>query len=276
MAEVGTAILTIFPQVEDERFAHAYQDLYDVVKKIRKAVAVRYEKELLEIYKRYSSEEFSGTYVQIKVAEIKNRQVKNTALGLLAELDTKPVHKLIKAQFDKAQCATDKVSAFSMYINSSAADKMKVLTGYQKIAQKNLVSWESFLACVAGNNSKDSLDIIRNVEASQAFRIEQANDQRALYCRFAMNRKKSLLTAEGRKYLQETLLKLAPINEYSAGHILNVFGNIDQIEKKHRAPLVKVLLHVKEKLDRDEMPSVINTIERILVGSPKGVKEAKK
>lgn len=276
MAEVGSAMLTLFQQVEDQKYAHAYQELYDVVKKIQKAVAERYETELLEIYQKYSTKEFSGTYVQIQVGKIKARQVKNAALALLSELDVAEVHKLIKKQFTAADCATDKVVAFSLYINSSAADKMKLLDQYQKVAQKNLVSWESFLSCVAGNNSKDALDIIRKVEESKSFRIEQANDQRALYCRFAMNRKRSLLTAEGRKYLRESLLKLAPINEYSAGHMLNVFGNIDQIDRKHRAPLVRVLMEVKEKLDRDELPSVVNTIERILAGSPKGVKEAKK
>ena len=266
MSSVGIAMLAIFQHVEDEKFAHAYQDLYDVVKKIRKAVALRYEKELKEIYAKYAAKTFEGTYVQTQVANIKARQVKNTALALLSELDTTAIHKMIKKQFTSATCASDKVSAFSLYINSSASDKMKLLTQYQKVAQKNLVSWESFLACVASNNSKDAVDIIRKVEASKYFRIEQANDQRALYCRFAMNRKKSLLTAEGRRYLKESLLKLAPINEYSAGHILDVFGNINQIAKKHRAPLVKILKVVRSKVDKDKHPSVAHTIERIFDG----------
>lgn len=178
---------------------------------------------------------------------------------------------MIKKQLDSAQCATDRVTAFSLYINSQAPDKMDVLRNYQEEAQKNLVSWESFLGVVAGVNSDDCVEIIRAVEKSKHFRIEQANDQRALYCRFAMNRKKSLLTPEGREYLRELILKLAPVNEYSCGFIINVFGNIDQIAEKYRADLVKVLIEVKEKLDAKKTPSIYNNIERILEGSPKGM-----
>ncbi|MBI4234951.1 M1 family metallopeptidase, partial [Candidatus Peregrinibacteria bacterium] len=276
MEKVGTEILTIFEQVEDSRFAHEYQKLYDCVKSIGKAVAEKYGEKLLKMYKKYSSVKFKeGQYVQKEARAIKARQVKNAALALLAKLDNKKAWKLIKKQYKKAKCATDRIVAFSLYINSTAPDKMKVLQHYQKMASKNLVSWESFLSVVAGNSSDDCVEVMQKVLKSESFRIEQANDQRALFGRFSMNRKKSLLTAKGRAFMKAKILQLAKINEYNTGYMLKVFGNIDQIGIEHQAALVGVLMDVKKKLSADKTPSVYNTIERILKGSPKGMKRWK-
>ncbi|MBP7670885.1 M1 family metallopeptidase [Candidatus Gracilibacteria bacterium] len=264
MAGASAQVLTIFEQVEDSRFAHSYQRLYDAVKVIKTAVAMKYEKELWGMYEKYAGLNFEGGYVEAKVKEMKARQVKNVCLGLLAKLEKPEVWDLIKKQFESAICATDRVTAFSLYLNSKASDKMAMLREYQKECEKNLVSWESFLAVVAGNDSEDYLEIIRAVESSAAFRIEQANDQRALYCRFASNRKKSLLTAEGRAFLKEKILQLAPVNEYSCGFMVNVLANVDKVEAEYRAPLIELLKDLKEGLSQEETPSVYNNVERIL------------
>jgi len=272
MAKVSTEILTIFEAVEDEKFAHAYRDLYEAVKKIKVAVAEKYRDELISLYKKYSHTNISGAYLEVANAKIKARQVKNVCLSILAKLEEKEVWDMMREQFQNAECATDKVAAFSLYINSEAPDKIEILEAYEKEASQNLVSWESFLGCVSGNDSDDMLEIIKRVEKSESFRIDQANDQRALYARFAGNRKRSLLTPEGREFLKESILKLAPINEYSCLYVIKPFGNIDKIAEEHQADLVRVLMDVKAALDPKKVPSVFNTIERILKGSPNGVK----
>lgn len=266
MAGAGAQMLTIFEQVEDERFAHSYQRLYDAVKVIKTAVAMKYESELLALYEKYRAMKFEGGYVEAKVKEMKARAVKNVCLGLLAKLEKPEVWALIKKQFEGASCATDLVTAFSLYLNSKAGDKMAMLREYQTECEKSLVSWESFLAVVAGNDSEDFLEIIHEVESSKAFRIEQANDQRALYCRFASNRKKSLLTAEGRAFLKEKILELAKINEYSCGFMVNVLANVDKVEAEYRGELVALLEELKAGLSKEETVSVYNNVERILGG----------
>ena len=126
------------------------------------------------------------------------RQVKNRALAILATTDSREIHKIIKEQLEKSESATDKLTAFSLYLNSSAKDKMEVLKSFEEVSKKNLVSWESFLATIASNSSRDTIEIIKRIQNSDSFRIEQSNDQRALYVQFAHNRKKSLETEEGR------------------------------------------------------------------------------
>ena len=79
---------------------------------------------------------------------------------------------------------------------------------------------------------KEALEIIKRIEDSKDFRIEQSNDQRALYGSFAGNRKKSLQTEEGRKFLQEMMIKLTKVNEYTVGRMLIIFGHVDNMEEK--------------------------------------------
>lgn len=266
MATVSTAILAIFASVEDQKFSHHYDKLYNIKKKINKAIASKYKNELVSLYKTYSKKRSVGNYLEKELQNIKWRQVKNTCLALLATLDTSDIHKIIKQQLLKPSSASDKITALKLYLDSSAKDRLKILKQQEAIAKKNLVSWESFLYVVGGNDSENYLDLIRKIEKSPSFRIEQANDQRGLYLSFAHNKKKSLLTKEGREFLKNTILKLAPINEYTTGHLLKVLGHVDKVENKHQTALKKMMKDILKKLDQKKTPSVYNTLARILKG----------
>ena len=163
-----------------------------------RAAAERHGAEIRKLYSENSSAVAEQNYLRKKAAEIKQRQVKNACLSILSTLDTPEAHSMIRKQFDSATNASDKLVGLSLYLNSSAPDKMKVLEEYSKAASQNLVRWEAFLSVVGHNDAEDAIKIIRQVEKSPYFRIEQSNDQRALYATFASNKKKSLLTPEGR------------------------------------------------------------------------------
>ena len=268
MQHVGPQILSIFESVEDEIYAHSYQEVYDVRKKFMTAIAQKYQKEVHIIHAAYKEKKFVGDYLEKSVKEIKNREIKNVALGLLSYLETPEVHALIKQQFEQASSATDKVLAFRLYLNSKAQDRFELMKNYQKEAVKSLVSWETFLLVVGSNDNNNFIDIIKEVEQSSSFRIEQANDQRALYSSFAGNKKKSLLTEKGRNYLKECILKLAHINEHSTLYLLKTFGNLDKMESQHHVPLMQILVDVLNTVDPDKAPSVYNTTKRMITNLP--------
>lgn len=271
MEKAGGQFLTIFESVDDRKFAHHYTKMYDVRKKIMEAIARKYKKELVDLYKKYNTPCSGKTYIETKSLEIKRRQVKNVALSLLATIEAEDIHRIIKDQLEGSDSATDKLTAFSLYLNSTAKDKIEVLKSVEERSKKNLVSWESFLAIIASNSSEDTLKIIKRIEGSNSFRIEQSNDQRALYVQFAHNRKKSLETEEGRAFLKDTIIKLSKINEYTAVNAIKVFGNIDDMEEKYHLELVKVLIEIMANITPDKMPSVYNTARRLLLGAPLAV-----
>ncbi|WP_135606340.1 M1 family metallopeptidase [Methanococcoides sp. NM1] len=272
MEEMGGQFLAIFESVEDERLAHRYQMLFDVKKRILEGIARNNTVSLLNLYHKYLKVSIpQDDTLEEHARVIKARQVKNTVLRILATIDTPFVHQLCNKQFVEASCASDRLVAFDCYINSSAEDKMEFLENFMEESRKNLVTWEAFLSIVAGNSSSDAVSLVRNIEASDSFRIEQANDQRALYGGFGRNRKISLQTESGRELLQSILLKLASVNEYSTTNLLNIFANIDLMEDEYHLPLVSILAEMLDSLDADKVPSVYNRIRKLLQGAPNAV-----
>ncbi len=273
LERAGGQFLMIFESVEDEEFAHNYQALYDVKQKLLEAVAWKYRSSVISAYRFFENSSVPRDSTLEETARvIKTRQAKNVCLGILATLDTPDIHALIKQQFETAICTTDRLSAFAAYLNSSAPDKIEVLRAFEAESKQNLISWEAFLAVIGNNSSIDAVELVREMERSSAFRIEQTNDQRALYGSFARNRKKSLQTEDGRALFAEILKKLAHVNEYSTVNMLNAFANIDQMEAKYHIPLVKILADLLGELDSQKFPSVYNRIRKLLLGAPKAVK----
>ena len=181
------------------------------------------------------------------------------------------IHAGIKDQFDTSLSATDRLTAFGLLMNSSSPDRRRILASFEKESSTHPVSWENFLSVIGGLDSKDVVEIISRVEQSDKFRIEQTNDQRALYGRFAMNRKRSLQTESGRAFLQKTIRNLAEINEYTTVSLLHAFDALDLMEEEYHVPLVGILASLLAELDPVTAPSVYNTARRILLGSPAAV-----
>ncbi len=277
MQNMGGQFMAIFENVEDEKLAHHYKQLYDVKQRIFNAIATKRTVGMLNIYHRYNKlSSVSDESLEEMARAIKARQVKNIALRILSTLDTEKAHLLCREQFDRAGCATDRLVAFDCYVNSSAEDKTQLLNTFMKDSAKDLVAWEAFLSIVGGISSEDGISIIRNIENSDAFRIEQANDQRALYGSFSRNRKISLQTGPGRQLLKEILLKLSVVNEYSTTRSLNIFGDLDRMQPEYHIPLVSILAEMLDSLDKDAVPSVYNRIRKLLRAAPEALKSYEK
>ncbi|MDT8357722.1 MAG: M1 family metallopeptidase, partial [Methanomicrobiaceae archaeon] len=271
MTQAGGQFLTIFESVEDPLFAHHYGALYGARQKILAAAAGRHRDRLLAVYRRYSGEgpvrDLAG-----RIRAIRKRQVKNAALGILAASDTPDLHELLRRQYHEAENAQDRIIAFTHVLRSSAPERRAILDHFGAESRAHPVAWETFLSAVAQNSSTDTVAILRSIERSPAFRIEQANDQRALFVRFAQNKKISLETEEGREYLGEILGRLAQVNEFSTVNALSVLGYIDKMEQEHQVPLVGLLVRLIRSLDAARTPSVSNTARRLLGGAPRAVK----
>ena len=276
--QVGGQFFTIFENIDDVKYGFNFKKVYDVKNKILGEFATIYKKKLLKLYDFYSKSEIDTefSFPKNEIKNIKFRQMKNILLSILAKLDTQDIHVLIKKQFHISTNATDKVTAFRLYIESNAEDRFEILKKYESESKKNLVAWEVFLSIIGSNDNDNSIELIKKIENSKSFRIEQANDQRSLFVSFAFNKKNSLQTEKGRKYLEEIMIKLTKINQNSTNRIFSIFGNLDEMEKEDQLNLVTLLKEVNSKIDSKKYPAVHNTIERILIKSPKSMKNWEK
>jgi len=273
MEKLGTEIISVPGGVEDKYLRHYYEELYAIGKDLRKRIAKKYEKELLEIYEKTNNKKFAGEFVEKSFKEIKNRTVKNSCLGLLSELETDAINEKILKQYREADNQTDKLVAFALYIDSKAKDRLEVLKEFEKESENNPVQWEQFLSLVARGDANDTLNQVKRIEKSSAFNITQSNDQRALIIGFAFNKRKSLLTKEGRDYLKEKFIELAKLNEYTANHLLSIFEELNFMKEEELAEYVKLLVGVRQELSFEEQPSIFNNIKRIFESAPRAIKK---
>ncbi|MDD1719929.1 MAG: M1 family metallopeptidase [Methanoregulaceae archaeon] len=271
LEEAGAQFLTIFESVSDERYTHLYGALYKAREKILRAIAAQYHDRLLSLYNSFPGSGQPEFRMEERIKAIKDRQLKNAALALLARTNTPEIHELLRRQIAEPGSATDRNTAFALYLDSSAPDKIPVMGSFASRASRDLVAWEGFLSACGGASGDDAIDIVHRAERSAAFRIDQANDQRALYLRFARNRKVSLETSEGRTLLLAILRKLASVNEFSTVEVLQSFDAIDLMEERHQVPLVGILVTFLRELDPVKSPGLRNTIRRLLLGAPGAV-----
>src|SRR5271157_4430453 len=94
MSVAGGQFLTIFEGVDDPQYAHHYTDLYQVRRELYRAVAEHYQDRIFDIYNRYSEVTSGISSERASISAIKRRQVKNTALMILAALDIPSVHQV--------------------------------------------------------------------------------------------------------------------------------------------------------------------------------------
>jgi len=272
----GGQIAAIPDSVQDPAFAHRYQALWDAREKILKATAAAHSGELMERYAGlHGSVKLPFSVkdgIEGKAGAIKTRGAANTCLAVLARLDTPEVHRVLVEQFEESDSASDRLTAFALLMDSSFPGRDRLLAAFGDESAGHPVSWENFLSATAGLSRPDLVQIISRVAHSPSFRIDQANDQRALFGRFAMNRKRSLQTGEGREFLKTTILMLAPINEFTTVSILHSFDAIDRMEAEFHVPLVSILTGIIDGLDPEKTPSAYNTARRILDGAPEALR----
>ncbi len=269
---LGGLHLTLYDTVDSPEYAHRYRALYDARRRIETAIASRYGSALRELYDSHNHGVPLTAPLEIQVPAIKERQLKNTCLSLLSTLDTPEIHTLIRSQLATGPVATDRLRAFSLYLASSAPDRLEVMESVGTEAAAHPVSWEAYLAAVGSSSAPDAVALIRRAGKLPMFRMNQVNDHRALYGSFAANRKVSLQTAEGRDLLREVLLALTPVNQNSVVSMLRAFGAVDLMEEEFHLPLIELLVTVRDQLDPATSSVVLHTLHRLLIGAPRAVR----
>jgi aminopeptidase N len=264
MDSVGALGLTLFESVNDPEFAHSYTKLYHAKQRFMSAVAANNSgilKALLGAYTRSPAK----TGLPSELARtFKARSVKNLILRLLATLDTPEIHTLLKERYENAVCSTDRMNAFSLYLSSSAPDRMEMLNRELNRSKDKPVAFENFISAVSGTYSPDTVLYLKAIESSEYFHAEESGKSRSLYLRFAENRKVSLETEAGREFLGSSLLRLAKINEYNTTCMLSVFSHMNSYAEEVRIPLLRILENLRDKVPEADSPAVHRTVCRIL------------
>lgn len=274
MQSTGALSLTLFEYASDPAYSYRYTELHTAKQKIIRAVSDTLGKQRLNaLYAAYNISERPTTAPAELARIFKTRAVKNLILTHLAAFDTPDIHAVLKTAYETATNATDRMTAFTLYLSGTAPDRISLLDTELARAKTDPVAWENFLAATAASSSPDTVTYLRRIEQSGNFHIEQAGESRFLYLRFAANRKLSLETDTGRAFLSSSLITLARVNEYISTGILSVFSHLDRYDAPVRDACFTILTDLVTTVPETEAPSVIRTARCIIEKSPKA-KEA--
>ena len=273
MDNVGALALTLFESVKDPEFSHSYTKLYNAKMRFMTAVAASHTGMLKALLSAYSLTPAKNPALSELARIFKARSVKNMILRLLATLDTPEIHSMLKDHYRNAICSTDRLNAYTLYLSSSASDRMEMLQTEMNRSKDNPVAFENFISATSGTCSPDTVLYLKTIEASEYFHVEQSGESRSLYLRFAENRKLSLETTTGRAFLESSLLHLARINEYNTTGMLSVFSHMDSYADDVREPLVKILKNLRDTVPESKAPAVHRTVCQILTQSKCGKTE---
>ena len=267
MQSCGAMPLLMFESVSDPRFSHAYAKLYSAKQKILRNIAGLFKEELLGLYAKYAETlPKNGFCPGVLSAQFKRNAVRNLILTILAALDSADVQELISTQYHTAESATVRLSALSLYLSSSAADRRELLAEELARSASHPLAFENCIAAAA-NTARDTVSYLRMIEESPMFHIEQAGEARALYLRFAQNRKVSLETEEGREFLAESIIRLAKVNAYITTGMLSVFSHMHEAEETERAVQRNLLSRIAEGVSAKESPAVYQTLQQIMTAT---------
>ncbi len=263
MRRVGALALTLFESVSDPEYTYAYTKLYEAKKRFMSAVAGTYTERLYALLTAYSSSPKKTSSPSELARIFKARSVKNLVLSLLATLDTPEIHAMLRERYEKAVCSTDRMTALSLYLSSSALDRMEILNVELERSKDDSIAFENFISAVSVTCSPDTVQYLKTIESSANFDPEQTGASRSLYLRFSQNRKVSIETEVAREFLESSLLRLAPVNEYVTTGMLSAFSHLNEYADDVREPLIRILDHLRDAISESDAPSVHRTVMQI-------------
>ncbi|MNT06469.1 Aminopeptidase N [compost metagenome] len=172
--------LAVIAQEESVLDAVAFDKAY---KFLRQSIAAENKEALLGIYKKFHNVEPKSRDPKV----FGHRQLKNMALGYLAELNTADMMDLIYSQYTTAQNMTDKIAALSMLADSESPLRDKALTNFHDTWKEDKLVMNKWLQVQAITTRKNALDDIKALTQHEAFNINNPNNVYALLRAFGGN-----------------------------------------------------------------------------------------
>ncbi len=220
--------------VVDPDAIHAVRDA------LRRRLAAALREELLAVYRAHR---VPGPYSPDAVSAGK-RALKNTALGLLMELDDARMRALCLKQFEAADNMTDALAALSMLANCDCPERAGALDAfYGKWKDEPLVV-DKWLGVQSTTRLPSALADVRRLMAHPAFNIKNPNKVYALIGGFRGNQVR-FHSADGSGYafLAEQVITLDAINPQVAARMARGFDRWGKFDAGRRA-------HARAALER--------------------------
>jgi aminopeptidase N len=207
---------------------------------LKRRLAAALREQLLVVYRAYTG---AGPYSPDAVSAGR-RALKNTALGLLMELDDAGVRTLCMKQFETADNMTDALAALSMLANCDRPERTRALDAfYDKWKNEPLVV-DKWLAVQSTTCLPSALADVKRLTAHPAFNIKNPNKVYALIGGFRSNQLRfHAADGSGYAFLAEYIIALDAINPQVAARMARGFDRWKKFDAGRQA-------HARAALER--------------------------
>jgi aminopeptidase N len=207
---------------------------------LRRSIAKALKAELQAAYK---SNQVSGPYAPDPASSGK-RALRNAALSLLMELETKDVIALALAQYETADNMTDSFAALACLANSSAAQREVALESFYARWRNEALVVDKWFAVQSSSRRPDTLERVRSLMSHPAFDIKVPNKVYALIFAFSGNQVRfHAADGSGYAFLADQVLALDRLNPQVGARMARGFDRWKKFDAGRQA-------HARAQLER--------------------------
>jgi aminopeptidase N len=187
---------------------------------LRRGLAEALKTELLAAYRANT---LPGPYAP-DAASAGKRALRNAALGLLAELETKDVLTLCYEQYAHSDNMTESFAALACLANSGAAQREAALESFYERWRNEALVVDKWFAVQSASRRPDTLERVRSLLTHPAFDLKVPNKVYALLFAFSANQVRfHAADGAGYAFLADQVLELDRFNPEVAARLARGF-----------------------------------------------------
>lgn len=220
---------------------------YEARKAIRRAIAVTYKQNLLDIYNKYHNVEPLSRDAKV----FGHRALKNMALGLLQETLDPAMTEIAIQQYQTAKNMTDQLAALELLADSEHLYREIALSDFYQKWHKDSVVLNKWFSTQALSSRKDTFKIVQNLVKHPSFNISNPNNVYSLIRGFTQNFTRFHSSDyNAYAFLAEMILKVDAKNPQVAARLCGAFNFV-----KKFPPILKqmALAEIKAVLTHEDL-----------------------
>ena len=196
-------------------------------------------------------------------ALIERRFLKNAFLQLLASLKTTSSHEALEEQLAGAVNITDRLNTLTALWQSTHPDRHALLVRAGEALRKTLGGYLGYLQVVGLSPREDVFGAVAEEERRPTFTLSHPGLSRALYVSLSLNNAQ-LWTPRGLRWLTDTVIKLAPVSEFTTLRLIAPLQAYPSFAPDLRDAVQAALREMLAALKGKHCPSVSGRLEAYL------------
>ena len=219
--------------------------IHSVRSRMKKVLATRYKKELLEVYRE---NDISDKPYRFSTEDAGKRSLKNMALSFLGSLEIDEIDQIVQHQYFNANNMSDRLAALNVCSNSKDPKRDEILEDFYQRNKQDTGVVNKWLFCCACADRPDAVSAVRRLMEHPAFEMTNPNKLRSVMGGFAYNQPE-FHKADGSGYAlaAEMAIKVDGFNPQMACHMIRPMIRWKRFDQKRQELMKAALKKVIQK-----------------------------